>query len=45
MNYTDWVLQRLPPTHMYPNEACIALHASIIHLAAGLDAAERRNEM
>lgn len=45
MPYIDWVLQRLPSPRMYGSEECAALCTSVIHLAAGLDAAERRSEM
>lgn len=45
MSYTDWVVSRLPGPSAYQTEGCAALRAAIIHLAAGLDAAERRSEV
>ncbi|CAK9779476.1 unnamed protein product [Cutaneotrichosporon oleaginosum] len=44
LSYTDWVLGRLPPPSAY-GDGCAALRAALIHLAAGLDASERRNEV
>lgn len=44
LSYTDWVLSRLPPPTAY-GDGCAALRAALIHLAAGLDASERRNEV
>lgn len=41
VSYTDWVLDHLhPPSARYSD-----LRASILHLAAGLDASERRTEV
>lgn len=44
-SYTDWVLERLPPPSHYHDDGCTALRQAVIHLAAGLDACERRSEM
>lgn len=44
LSYTDWVVGRLPPPSAY-GDGCAALRAGLIHLAAGLDASERRNEV
>ncbi|BEI93722.1 uncharacterized protein CcaverHIS019_0601810 [Cutaneotrichosporon cavernicola] len=44
LSYTDWVLGRLLPPSAY-SDGCAALRAAVIHLAAGLDASERRNEV
>jgi hypothetical protein len=44
LSYTDWVLGRLPPPSAY-SDGCATLRAAVIHLAAGLDASERRNEV
>ncbi|GMK58326.1 hypothetical protein CspeluHIS016_0503580 [Cutaneotrichosporon spelunceum] len=44
LSYTDWVSGRLPPPSAY-GDGCAALRAALIHLAAGLDASERRNEV
>lgn len=44
MSYQDWVISRLPPSSAYA-DGCAALRTALVHLAAGLDAAERRNEV
>lgn len=44
LSYADWVLGHLPPPSTY-GDGCAALRAALIHLATGLDASERRNEV